>query len=66
MTPRFQNIFSMEAGMEFDAIWYSWLADHSKQELFEIFLKSKIASAPVNSPGDLGRDNLKHSALLAS
>ncbi len=51
--PRFQNIFSMEAGMEFDAIWYSWLADHGKHELFEIFLKSKIASAPVNSPEDL-------------
>jgi crotonobetainyl-CoA:carnitine CoA-transferase CaiB-like acyl-CoA transferase len=51
--PRFQNIYSAEAGMEFDAIWYSWLADHDKQELFEIFLKSKIASAPVNSPEDL-------------
>jgi CoA:oxalate CoA-transferase len=51
--PRFQNIFSMEAGMEFDAIWYSWLADHGKQELFDIFLKCKIASAPVNSPEDL-------------
>jgi CoA:oxalate CoA-transferase len=51
--PRFQNIYSAEAGMEFDAIWYSWLADHTKEELFEIFLKSKIASAPVNSPEDL-------------
>jgi len=51
--PRFQNIFSTEAGMEFDAIWYSWLADHDKHELFDIFLKSKIASAPVNSPEDL-------------
>lgn len=51
--PRFQNIFSMEAGMEFDAIWYSWLADHGKHELFDIFLKSKIASAPVNNPEDL-------------
>jgi crotonobetainyl-CoA:carnitine CoA-transferase CaiB-like acyl-CoA transferase len=39
--------------MEFDAIWYSWLADHDKQELFDIFLKSKIASAPLNSPEDL-------------
>ena len=51
--PRFQNIYSAEAGMEFDAIWYSWLADHDKQELFDIFLKSKIASAPLNSPEDL-------------
>ena len=51
--PRFQNIYSAEAGMEFDAIWYSWLADHTKEELFNIFLKSKIASAPVNSPEDL-------------
>jgi CoA:oxalate CoA-transferase len=51
--PRFQNIYSAEAGMEFDAIWYSWLADHTKQELFDIFIKSKIASAPVNSPEDL-------------
>ncbi len=51
--PRFQNIFSAEAGMEFDAIWYSWLADHTREELFEKFLKAKIASAPVNSPEDL-------------
>jgi len=50
---RFQNIFSMEAGMEFDAIWYSWLADHDKEELFEKFINAKIASAPVNSPEDL-------------
>ncbi len=54
--PRFENIFSAEAGMEFDAIWYSWLADHTKQELFDIFLKAKIASAPVNSPGDVLRN----------
>ena len=59
--PRFQNIYSAEAGMEFDAIWYSWLADHSKQELFDIFLKSKIASAPLNSPEDL----LKYTQLKA-
>jgi crotonobetainyl-CoA:carnitine CoA-transferase CaiB-like acyl-CoA transferase len=59
--PRFQNIYSAEAGMEFDAIWYSWLADHTKEELFEIFLKSKIASAPVNSPEDL----LKNAQLKA-
>jgi CoA:oxalate CoA-transferase len=51
--PRFQNIFSAEAGMEFDAIWYSWLADHTREELFETFLEAKIASAPVNSPEDL-------------
>jgi crotonobetainyl-CoA:carnitine CoA-transferase CaiB-like acyl-CoA transferase len=51
--PRFQNIFSAEAGMEFDAIWYSWLADHTRAELFEKFLSAKIASAPVNTPEDL-------------
>ena len=51
--PRFQNIFSAEAGMEFDAIWYSWLADHTRAELFEKFIKAKIASAPVNTPEDL-------------
>jgi CoA:oxalate CoA-transferase len=51
--PRFQNIFSAEAGMEFDAIWYSWLADHTKDELFQKFLEVQIASAPVNSPADL-------------
>ncbi len=59
--PRFQNIYSAEAGMEFDAIWYSWLADHNKQELFDIFLKSKIAAAPVNSPEDL----MKYTQLKA-
>ena len=51
--PRFQNIFSMEAGLEFDAIWYSWLADHTREELFEKFLKVNIASAPVSSPEDV-------------
>ncbi|MCJ7521363.1 MAG: CoA transferase [Dehalococcoidia bacterium] len=51
--PRFQNIFSAEAGMEFDAIWYSWLADHTRAELFEKFIKAKIASAPVYTPEDL-------------
>ncbi|TET12866.1 MAG: CoA transferase [Dehalococcoidia bacterium] len=51
--PRFQNIFSAEAGMEFDAIWYSWLADHTREELFETFREARIASAPVNSPEDL-------------
>ena len=51
--PRFQNIFSAEAGMEFDAIWYSWLADHTREELFDRFLKAQIASAPVNSTADL-------------
>ena len=51
--PRFQNIFSMEAGLEFDAMWYSWLADHTREELFEKFLKVNIASAPLNSPEDV-------------
>lgn len=51
--PRFENIFSVEAGLEFDALWYSWLADHSKDELFQKFLDARIASAPVNSPADL-------------
>lgn len=59
--PRFQNIFSAEAGMEFDAIWYSWLADHTREELFDRFLKAQIASAPVNSPADL----LKNTHLQA-
>ncbi len=51
--PRFQNIFSIEAGLEFDAIWYSWLADHTREELFEKFRKANIASAPVSSPEDV-------------
>ncbi len=51
--PRFENIFSAEAGLEFDAIWYDWLADRTKQELFEIFIDAQIASAPVSTPEDL-------------
>lgn len=39
--------------MEFDAIWYSWLADRTKGELFEIFRRANIASAPVNSSNDI-------------
>jgi CoA:oxalate CoA-transferase len=54
--PRFQNIFSAEAGMEFDAIWYDWLADRTKEELFEIFVAAKLATAPVNNPEDLLRN----------
>jgi crotonobetainyl-CoA:carnitine CoA-transferase CaiB-like acyl-CoA transferase len=54
--PRFQNIFSAEGGLEFDAIWYDWLADHTKDELFEIFVETKLASAPVNNPEDLLRN----------
>ena len=51
--PRFANIFSHEAGLEFDAIWYDWLADHTKKELLEKFIDAKIAGAPVSTTEDL-------------
>ncbi len=51
--PRFQNIFSAEGGQQFDAIWYDWLADHTRAELLEIFMEARLASVPVNSPKDL-------------
>jgi len=59
--PRFANIFSHEAGLEFDAIWYDWLADHTKNELLEKFVDARIAGAPVSTPEDLlDNPQLKH------
>jgi crotonobetainyl-CoA:carnitine CoA-transferase CaiB-like acyl-CoA transferase len=58
--PRFQNIFSAEGGMQFDAIWYDWLADRTKAELLEIFIEARLATVPVNNPEDLlGYHHLK-------
>ena len=54
--PRFQNVLSREYAGEFDAIWYSWLADHTKDEVFERFRDAGIAGAPLNSPEDLLND----------
>ena len=51
--PRFQDTSSAEAAPEFDAIWYSWLADRTKHEVFETCVEAEIATAPVNSPKDL-------------
>jgi crotonobetainyl-CoA:carnitine CoA-transferase CaiB-like acyl-CoA transferase len=54
--PRFQNVLNREFAGEFDAIWYSWLADRSKAEAFAILKEAQIAAAPVNSPADLLKD----------
>ncbi len=51
--PRFQNVYNGETAPEFDAIWYNWLADHTKQEVFEACLEAKIASAPLNNAEDV-------------
>jgi len=51
--PRFQNVYDTEMVPEFDAIWYDWLADHTKQEVFEACLQASIATAPVNTSEDL-------------
>jgi CoA:oxalate CoA-transferase len=51
--PRFQNVYNAEMVPEFDAIWYNWLADHTKQEVFERCLEASIASAPVNNTADV-------------
>jgi CoA:oxalate CoA-transferase len=50
---RFQNLYNMELTEEFDAIWYSWLADHTKDEVFEIFRRHQLAAAPVSTPRDV-------------
>jgi CoA:oxalate CoA-transferase len=51
--PRFKNVFNAEAAPEFDAIWYDWLADHTKQQVFEACVEAQIASAPVNNAEDV-------------
>jgi crotonobetainyl-CoA:carnitine CoA-transferase CaiB-like acyl-CoA transferase len=51
--PRFQNVLNREYAGEFDAIWYSWLVDHSRGDAFQILREARIAAAPVNSPADL-------------
>ena len=51
--PQFANIFSAEAGQVFDAIWYSWLADHTKEEVFEKLRNARIAGTPLSTSEDL-------------
>lgn len=51
--PKFKNVLNREYAGEFDAIWYSWLAERSKADAFQALREAKIAAAPVNSPADL-------------
>lgn len=51
--PRFQNIFNTEYQGEFDAMWYDWIIEHTKEELFNLALEHGVAAAPVSTSEDL-------------
>ncbi len=55
--PRFSTPEARAANRdEFDAMWYSWLADHTKQEVFAAARKFRFPLAPTNTPEDLVKD----------
>ena len=55
--PRFSDAETQDANRdELDAMWYSWLADHSRQEVFAAAQHWRFPLAPVYTPQDIARD----------
>ncbi|MEE9285399.1 MAG: CoA transferase, partial [Dehalococcoidia bacterium] len=55
--PRFSTPEAREANREaFDVYWYSWLADHTRQEVFEAAQEARFPLAPVYTPRDMAQD----------
>jgi crotonobetainyl-CoA:carnitine CoA-transferase CaiB-like acyl-CoA transferase len=55
--PRFSTPEAREAHRdEFDALWYSWLAEHTRQEVFTAAQQARFPLAPVYTPADLAGD----------
>ncbi len=55
--PRFSTPADREANRdEFDALWYSWLAEHTRQEIFAAANEARYPLAPVYTPADLLTD----------
>ncbi|RLC71495.1 MAG: hypothetical protein DRI26_05005 [Chloroflexi bacterium] len=54
--PRFQNFIDTTHEDEFRAIWFSWLVDHTKEEIFKLCLENRIAGAPLNTVEEVVND----------
>jgi crotonobetainyl-CoA:carnitine CoA-transferase CaiB-like acyl-CoA transferase len=55
--PRFSSPQGREASRdEFDALWYAWLAGHTRQEVFAAAQRARFPLAPVYTPEDLVHD----------
>lgn len=56
--PRFSTPLARTAHRdEFDVLWYSWLADHTREEVYAAARQARFPLAPVNTPQDLVADN---------
>ncbi|MDP6451998.1 MAG: CoA transferase, partial [SAR202 cluster bacterium] len=58
-TPEAQGDPDMEA--EFDAIFYPWIMERTKSQVWEAAQKAKVLSGPLNTTGDLANDPVFHS-----
>ena len=55
-TPEAQTDPEMEA--EFDAIFYPWIIERTKQQLWEAAQKARVLSGPLNTMEDLANDQV--------
>ena len=46
----------MEHGDDFDAIWYTWLMEHTRKEIFDAAGEARFPIAPVYSSEDIYKD----------
>ena len=55
--PRFSDAESRDANRdELDVMWYSWLADHTRDEVFAAAQRERFPLAPVYTPEDIVHD----------
>ncbi|MEE9284380.1 MAG: CoA transferase [Dehalococcoidia bacterium] len=55
--PRFCNSQAiMEHGDDFDGIWFGWLMEHTRQEIFDAAGEARYPIAPVYTPEDIYQD----------
>jgi crotonobetainyl-CoA:carnitine CoA-transferase CaiB-like acyl-CoA transferase len=55
--PRFKDSQAiMEHGDAFDAIWYTWLMEHTRKEIFDAAGEARFPIAPVYSSKDIYKD----------
>lgn len=55
--PRFSTPEARDANRDdFEALWYAWLADHTRQKIFAAATAARYPLAPVYTPADLATD----------
>ena len=55
--PRFKDSLSiMEHGDDFDAVWYTWLMEHTRKEIFAAAGEARFPIAPVYTSEDIYAD----------